>query len=340
MQEMNYFYKKGIFVNKITLKDIARYSGFSEATVSRALSGSSKISLNTKKKIIQAADKSGYLTESHNLAIIVPWLDFSRYLGILLTSLCLELQAYGFKPVIVSVDNLELLEEIPICGAISAMTCSGLERYWGEKHTWPLVCINTKPFHLEGIFSVSSNEEQGMESLVKLLAEQGHRKILRVGGEYSFYLQSNWCATQRNQAFEKLMEKYGIESDLIVAAENDIVALLDSLKRALAKKPTALIIQTEYYMIPVMKALDYLNVEIPRDLSVVGWDVADQIKNIYPVPTHIQQNFEVISKKACEMFRRLRDGNVVTEDVFVNYLFYRGSTVADAQKLEHNIQGK
>jgi DNA-binding LacI/PurR family transcriptional regulator len=45
---------------KVTLKDIAEDTGYSISTISRVLSGSDKISTETKDEVISSAQKLGY----------------------------------------------------------------------------------------------------------------------------------------------------------------------------------------------------------------------------------------------------------------------------------------
>ena len=60
-------------MTRITQKDIARETGYSEATVSRALADSALIGQQAKQKIRRAADRMGYLQTNRNVAVITPF---------------------------------------------------------------------------------------------------------------------------------------------------------------------------------------------------------------------------------------------------------------------------
>ena len=74
-------------------------------------------------------------------------------------------------------DSLDLLEEQNFCGALSVVGSSGRERLWGRSIRYRWSCINTKPWHFERIYSVVSNDEQGINLLVRHLVELGHKRI-------------------------------------------------------------------------------------------------------------------------------------------------------------------
>ena len=54
----------GEFMPNITLKDVAKVAGVSYATVSRALSGSSEIGEDTRKRIQKICEEMGYTPNS------------------------------------------------------------------------------------------------------------------------------------------------------------------------------------------------------------------------------------------------------------------------------------
>ncbi len=309
------------------MRQVAERSGYSPATVSRALAGSPKITIAARRAILQAVRECGYRDECRAIALIVPDFSFSNYFGLLLERLYRECARHGFAPAILSNTQLQLIEEQHFCGAISVMSLDGLERYWGSRHSLPLVCINTSPRHLDGIFTVGSNDEQGMQLAVRHLLELGHRRIGRIGGLYSFYTPANWNSSNRDRVFRKLMSERGLPDDLFVVAGAPSGNLVESVKSLLARGCTALLSLDEGQELELMHVLRILDCRVPEDLSLIGWSHASVASHLEPALTSLEQNFEELVFRAVELFRQRLEGVPGGEDLLVDYHFVpRAST--------------
>ena len=118
-----------------TQKEIAARTGFSIATVSRALAGSPLISARTRREVMACARETGYRDEvCREVAVIMPDIPYGAYFGTLLHQLQEELRRNRFVPVIFSTLELHVLEKMPFCGAISLLAHNGLEAYWGAAY--------------------------------------------------------------------------------------------------------------------------------------------------------------------------------------------------------------
>ena len=309
-----------------TLKQIAEATGYSIATVSRALNGSQKITAETKRAVLQQARRCGYRAECRNVALIVPRFQFDGYFGSVLRFLALELSRMGFSCEVIGSENLEILEEHSFCGAISIMAQNGLERYWGNRHIMPLVCINTQPRHLDGIYTVASNDEQGVRIGIEHLIRLGHRRIGRFGGFASFHDPSNWNSVNREQAFRRLLSEQGLEPELYASNSGGVAPALDALKSLLDRGVTAIVTVNEGLELETLHALDLLSVRVPEELSVLSWTQPHPAEYLKPTLSGVEQNFPELIRAGCEMFRSLLAGEPVG-DMLIDYrLAPRGST--------------
>ena len=318
----------------ITQKELAAMLGVSAATVSRALAGSEQISRTTRRRIFQAARQNGCFSRSNTVALLIPSFSLYGYFSEVCSQLLRELDYSGFRPIILSGKHLELLEELDLCGAISIFALNGLEKYWGKNHIMPLVCINTAPNHLEGIFTVSSNDEQAMRTAVKYLYALGHRKIGRLAFPGSIYPENNWNSMARKASFEQIISEYGLSSGFAGAITQE--DCFNSLKRLIEAGVTAMIIQDETLETSVLHALRCMNCRVPEDLSLISLSFAGVGQKLYPSLTTLEQNFPQIVRCSCDIFRNLLKGEKIPGDVFVDYSFIpRESTaVPPHQRLE------
>ncbi|MBR2508939.1 MAG: LacI family DNA-binding transcriptional regulator [Lentisphaeria bacterium] len=313
---------------RITLKDIAEKTGYSISTVSRVLTGANNISLQTRRQILAEAEKSGYTIHSRNVAIIVENPYFIGYSGVMLQAISHELLANNYNPMIIQIDKIDCLNEIPLCGIMSVLSENTLAKNWSKTHQYPLISLNTMSKHLDNIYRVASNEKQGMEMIVKMLVDAGHTRIARFGGILDTELsQENYSTNYRNRIFDSLVEQYGLEKNMQIDSTFEYNVILERISILLTRKPTALIIQSEDCLLQVLHALRLLQVRIPEDLSVVAWNYPHIQNHIHPMISGISQNYEQIAKCGCQMLNQLNDGIFPQNDIEVDYIPLIGTSI-------------
>ena len=314
-------------MDKTTLRDIAEVTGVSISTVSRVLADSPRISRDTRRIVLAAAEKFHYKPRTKNVALIVFSPTLIGYLGRLCSAVTGELMKHGFNPVIIQMDHIECIRDIPICGAISIATVNKLARIWGEMHERPLISLNSQSNHLDNIYRLSSNEFQGMKILVDRLKENGHTRIARLGSEHTFHPLDNWSCQRRNAAFLKLAEQYGLTSDLYAESEHTLPAVLNAISNLMTRKPTALLIQTEDYLLPVLQSLKLLKIRVPEDLSLAAWSSEDIHDHLYPPPFAVSQDYGKFGELAVQTLKSLNDGDSQPTDLEVDYKILPGQSV-------------
>ena len=319
-------------MDKTTLKDIAAETGFSISTVSRVLANSPRISRDTRRIVLAAAEKFHYKPQTLNVAVIVFSPILTGYLGRLCSAVTGELVRSGFNPVIIQMDHIECIRDIPICGAVSIATVNKLARIWGEMHERPLISLNSQSNHLDNIYRLSSNESQGMKILVDRLRENGHTRIARLGSEHTFHPLDNWSCQRRNAAYLALAEKYGLTPDLYAESEHSLPAVLNAVSNLMDRKPTALLLQTEDYLLPVLHALKLLKIRVPEDLSLAAWSSEDIHDHLYPPPFAVSQDYRKFGELTVQTLKNLTDGHCPPPDVEVDYQILPGQTVIPYSK--------
>ena len=309
-----------------TLEDVARESGYSPATVSRVMNNGQRVSDRTKKAVLSAARKLGCLPSRRTVAILLPSLRTGLYFQNVLSEIGPQLAMEDFRTEIVPEDSLDLLEEQNICGAFSIFANCGLERLWGEKHSFPLVCINTKPWHFEGVYSVLSNDEQGMNLLTQHLLRLGHRRIGLLYWEK--YLEvENFCRQNRVAAFQNAMRKHGLPDNLLSgmqwSREMDL-----ALRRLLKQDVTAIITTAEGDEYQALYHLKQFGLKVPDDLSLAGGLHPEFSRFSDPPITGIEQNYRFLAQHAVALFNHLLHKEPVSGDILLDYNFFERCTTA------------
>lgn len=214
--------------------------------------------------MLACARRTGYRTACRRVALIVPGYQFDGYFGSVLRLLAAELGRLDYPVEVLSSTGLDVLEEHSFCGAISVMAQNGLERYWGDRHILPLVCINTRPRHLDGIYTVGSNDEQAVRLAVGHLLERGHCRIGRFGGISSFYDPSNWNSVNRENAFRSQLAAHGLEPELYATNTGSTPSTIEAVKSLLDRGATALVTVNEGLELETLHALNVLGVGCGR----------------------------------------------------------------------------
>ena len=317
---------------KQNLENIARETGYSVTTVSRALNGSSSISEKTRLLILEKARQTGYLQSAKTVVLVVPGIDLACSYRELLESLERMIQFSGFRLELIPLHDLELIEEHNPSAVISLIGEDGLERFWGKKYHVPLICVNVVPRHLKGVFSVRSNEEQGMRLLLEHLLSLGHRRIGMFGSVKVEGQRFNDTFQDRKKTFRKILSEQGLPDRLIACAGSEEQEDAEALYRLLDKGVSAIVAVTETPVMKTLHCLKQAGVRVPEDLSLCGL-LTEMDFYCDPQITGIMQNYDYLARHTFIMLNRLLHREEVREDVVVDYNFFlRRSTAAPKRK--------
>ena len=186
----------------MNMKDIAKELGISVATVSRAINNSDNINPETKKKVLEFVEKSGYTPnaiarnlskmESRTIALLIPNIS-NPFFASLVEEICNCFSKTQFQ--IALYNTSEDLEQEKkaiknilgerIAGVIAILIKGTYEINPFEsliKHNIPVLLLDrdTTSFELPGVFLDNFN---GAYKVVKRLLEKGHRKISILTGD-------------------------------------------------------------------------------------------------------------------------------------------------------------
>ena len=167
------------------LQDIAKLAGVSPATVSRVFSHHPNIRNDVRERVFAIAKAHKYhprlSTKQRNVVIITPTegiYPIRNCLEMVMMALTLELPKRGLRIEILPQDNIDRLDSIQFCGAVAIGAEPDDFKKWSDRFSAPLVLIDRDtPTNSSNIYSVRSDENQGMELAINHLYERGCRKI-------------------------------------------------------------------------------------------------------------------------------------------------------------------
>lgn len=300
----------------VTIYDIAKHSGYSIATVSKALNNKS-VSEKAKKTILKSVEELHYTPNSsaRTLATNKSWMIgvvFGENLGIGIAHPFFSQVIEGFKKH-VELYNYDLLFVSRHMGlqqetyrhlqhrgvdGLVVIQSFGEDEVQNIDRAIPTVYID-RPTDEPG--TVYSDNRAGSRLAVNHLVENGHTKIAHIMGH-----QTNYAGLERAKGFKQAMKDHGlpVRSEYMVdggyfsqaGGREAMIRLL-----TLEDKPTAVYAAGDEMAIAAVKVIKEWGLRVPEDISVIGFDDIQLAQHIDPPLTTIRQDKELIGQQAAIM---------------------------------------
>ncbi|MBN1264223.1 MAG: LacI family DNA-binding transcriptional regulator [Anaerolineales bacterium] len=304
----------------ITLKTIARATGFSITTVSRALAGYSDVAESTRTTIKDTAEKLGYYPNltarqlqrqrSDTIGLILPahgprYTD--PYFNTIIAGIGDQLAEFGLDLLLSTHppggnDEMaayrRLVEGRSIDGLIVVRTRIQDERIaYLDRSGFPFVCFGRSDMDIEFPY-IDEDGEAGFYELTQYLISLGHTRIACISAPEGLLF-----ARYRMAGFCKALEDAGLpcREEWIVygnlsrkGGENAANQLLD-----LDETPTAILAANDLMAIGAITVAKEKGLEIGKDLSIAGFDDIPPAE-LYSLTT-LQQPIYEIGKQLTEM---------------------------------------
>ncbi|RST49464.1 LacI family DNA-binding transcriptional regulator [Variovorax sp. MHTC-1] len=308
----------------MSIQSVAERAGVSVATVSRVFNFPDKVTPATREHVERVAGELGYLPNSSARTLRT---QRSRVLGVVLPTLlnpvfaeCLQgiarAAAAGGYAIIPVTTGYQLDEEqravnLLMAGNVDGLilvvsnpaTSAALERLRGAGLPYVLV-YNRHPEHP----CVSVDNEGAVGGAVARLVELGHRRIAMVSGT----LAASDRAQQRWRGFLQGMAAAGLEPPALVEVPF-IETAVDELRRFLvtAPRPTALVCSNDLLAIRSIRAAHLSGLQVPRDLSVIGFDGIALGEDLTPALSTVTQPNGDIGRHSVELLVQALAGGTV-----------------------------
>ena len=296
-----------------TIVDIANRTGVAPSTVSRVFSGHPGISEKTRAKVLEMAEELGYVRNMYAsfmrkpkslvVGLIIPDVknDFYSTMATVLAGFCRD---HSFQMILCSTDDYQLSEEkqtkalveARIAGIIIAPSVNPSKNTIKYLRSVPTVQVHRHIPEIGGQL-VRMEESTGTRMATEHLLSLGHRRIAYVGtrGDLS-------TGADRLKGFYAAYAAAGLEPD------TSLVALCppraregkDAVCRMLSfpQPPSALILGSTEISASSLQALAEKGLNIPRDISIIGY--GDNLWNELLVPplTAIRLPIEDVAQEA------------------------------------------
>lgn len=313
---------------QVSIKDIARMLNISVATVSRALHDRYDVNPETKRKVLELAERLNYRPSSHaigllkkrthTIGLVVPEIDnqfFSETIN------GLENVAYqqGYNVMIFQSQNI-YEREVKIIDQLIGARVDGIAISIGSttedfRHLnmlkeldIPLAMFDRVSDEVYGHKIINDNFEGGYKA-GEFLIQHGRRRIAHIAGPQTLKLtrlrMQGFKAALRDAQMD-MPPEYFLHTSFRM--EDSYQIALDLLR--LPEPPDAIFAVSDYVALGVLKAARQLNIQIPQELALIGFSNLAVGPLLEPSLTTIsQQPHEMGEETARILLENIESGN-------------------------------
>lgn len=327
----------------VTIKDVAKKSGFSVCTVSRALSGKGYLKEETKQKIMDAVTELGYRPNTlavnlktgrrQTLALILPSLTNIYY-----PKLEKYLEAFASeKGYIIYLSNteyqlekekqiIESLIGMDIAGVIIATTTSE------HSHVKKLAQYNIPYVYLNRFFDddvshcLHLDEYNAAYDAISYMIKLGHKNI---GGIFQSF--TNFTYKERCAGMIQALKDHGLsysEDNMLLDINPEDMAASRKILHYLQKpnRPEAIFACNDMTAFNVYRACYILGLKIPEHVSVFGHDDCIMANFVTPPLSTVSVPVQQIASLTVNFIHEyLSTGNLTPFPVLKTSLVIRNS---------------
>jgi len=316
-----------------TLADIAAATGFSTATISRALRGDNAVTAKTRATVLRVCAELGYKPSVGGRILAQGALAFvglslgqtdnstTRYVSLLHQTMSQQLTETGWALKLVNSDDF--VETLSTVGAMIIIgTVKNDPRIeLCRKNNIAHVAIGYDEFNPG--FSVVPDDAGGARLVARHFASTGRKNMAvmasrRSGESEKILVRANACIEEG--------ARLGL-SPIMLPTVPAITATLDGYRTIMAALKTGitfdcLFCETDEQALGAQAALLDMGIKIPQQIGVAGFDDLPVLSENL---TTVRQDFSLLAATALQLLDKARRGEAPTQIVLDVELIVRGS---------------
>ncbi|EAH3788978.1 LacI family transcriptional regulator [Listeria monocytogenes] len=301
-------------MKKTSIKDIAKLSGVSVATVSRVINDNGRFSEETREKVLAVIKETNYqmnfsakslrMNKSFSVGILVP--DISNYF---FSSVVQQIEAIlfdqGYSTIICNTGRnldkemayLNMLESKMVDGLI---VISGADefgfKYTNAENGIPYVCIDRQPKDKKDTIFISSNHYQGAFEATEALIHAGVKSPV-----IFMHSRQSSSAKERLKGFQDALKKNNIRYDPDVSKFTVDLQIHDYQKSIITfvnevTTMNGIFAINDNIALELLNLLPTIGKKIPNDIKVIGFDDTPQCNYTVPKLSSVKQNIPKIAQ--------------------------------------------
>jgi DNA-binding LacI/PurR family transcriptional regulator len=282
-----------------TIYDVAKLSGVSISTISRVLNAPDKVNSETHKRVMNAIDQLGFIPRAEararalpntgRIGVLTPFFTapsfVQRFRGV-----ASALSKANYELVIYPVDSMDHLQgyisSIPLMRNIDGLIIMSLSI--SDQDAERLSNNNMKTVLIEyshpQLNSILIDDEHGGRLVAEHLIKKGHKTLAFLGDIEPPEKFSIHPVRSRLKGFKQILQEAGLSlpkayiHSAPYTQKESRQGALELL--SLPKPPSAIFAASDTQALSIMKVARQLNIKIPGDLAIVGFDDIDVAEHV------------------------------------------------------------
>jgi DNA-binding LacI/PurR family transcriptional regulator len=304
------------------MADVAKLAGVSHQTVSRVINDSAHVRPETRDRVLAAMRQLDYRPNPAARALVT---GRSRTLGVVSfdttlygpasTLFAIE-QAAHAAGYFITIVSMLVLDRVSVLGAVVRLRVLGVDGFLVicplEEAAEALVnlpagvpVVAVEAGRPNSVPLVAVDQFAGAASATRLLLDLRHRTAWHVAGPPNFLE-----AQQRVEGWRATLQAAGAEVPPVLTGDWSPRSGYE-LGRQLAEDPevTAVFVANDQMALGVLRALHERGREIPREVSVVGFDDIPEAQYFMPPLTTVRQDFGEMGRSSLRLLLEVMRGN-------------------------------
>jgi LacI family transcriptional regulator len=333
---------------KITILEVAKKANVSVATVSRVMNGNYPVKAETREKVLKTIAELNYIPnmqareltqqKSATIGVVVPSIN-NMFFPEVINGIESQLKDSSLS-ILLTCTNNDANEEKKCINNLISRNVSGIivigphtnnikyKFYDTISNKLPIVFVNGH-YVDSNISCVSNDEAMGATIALNHLLDNNHKDILFVRGEDSYSYDI------KEDVYKHIMENInnfncsniinignGNSSDTV---DNTLNVFLELLKISSA---TAVFACNDLMAVGILNACKKLNLNVPKDLSIIGYDNIPLSKFVEPKLTTMDQNMFLLGTNAAVLLlEKIECDNKYSKRIILNNNLIERDTV-------------
>lgn len=322
-----------------TIYDVAERAGVSKSLVSLVLRGSPRVSDAKRDAVLSAMAELNYTpsklaaglagAQTRSVGIVIDEFE-NLWFAPVLAGLRTALREGGYQLSVADValnshlrlDPVEVFRALRVDGVVLA---GEIGQDAADRLSVPAVVLGTRQVSAPSLPVVAGDEPAGGALAVRHLAELGHRRIICMSAPGP-------SAAAREAGYVAEMQRLGLQPQVLRAAQTSESAARAAAAAALglsvSRLGTAVFAVNDPMAVGVIGAARGVGMDVPRDLSVVGYDDSPLAGYGLVSLTTVSGESEALGEAAGSVLATLMAGGPAPEatQLLLPELVVRGST--------------